>query len=727
MRSAATLLLLAALLSAPAGPALSYTLQLNASAAVQFRWPTRTIPFALSTSLNNPPPNVRATGEEVVAAARRALARWAEAADVEFVITTSSLQAVSPVGSPDGVNLITVSQTPGIAFNDPNQTGGVRVFTDGAGNITEADIAVNPGAPFSTDGSFVPFASDSTFEGSGDTFDLESTFLHEIGHALGLEHSGIVGSVMQPRQARNGTYGLPALQRRSLASDDRAGARAIYGPAAGLGELRGTIRNAGGGPVFGAHVWAEEISTGRAVAGNVTLQNGSYQIRALPPGDYRLVVEPLNGPVFASQVASRTRPGGSPGAYAGLQDGQAVQRTSDGSTATVVADSVTNFDVSLEGLQAILNPAFVGTRDDLGSSLSQVSLPVAPGSTVNVLVGGENVHTVEADGVQINSPYFTINRASFLKLNFGNVQVLSFDVSVSALAAPGDYSVRLAAAASGEVAYLSGALTVEPPNAVPAGTNLLDGTAFFVAQHYRDFLSREPDPAGLAFWSNEVEGCGSNLQCREVKRINVSAAFFLSIEFQETGYFVYRVYQAAFGDLPGRPVPVRAQQFFPAAQQIGRGVVVGVGDWQARLEANKRQFLLGLVGSAEFLARHPPTESPAQFVDSLNANAGGVLSQAERDQLVAELSANNTAAGRADVLRRVADDEDLVRQEFNEAFVLMQYFGYLRRNPDDFPDSDFAGFNFWLAKLEQFGGNFLAAEMVKAFLESVEYRERFGQ
>jgi hypothetical protein len=112
-----------------------------------------------------------------------------------------------------------------------------------------------------------------------------------------------------------------------------------------------------------------------------------------------------------------------------------------------------------------------------------------------------------------------------------------------------------------------------------------------------------------------------------------------------------------------------------------------------------------------------------QFVDTLNSNAGGVLSQSERDQLVSELASG--AKSRAQVLRSVAENADLARNEFNKAFVLMQYFGYLRRNPNDPPDSGFAGYNFWLNKLDQFNGNFVQAEMVKAFISSIEYRSRF--
>jgi hypothetical protein len=87
------------------------------------------------------------------------------------------------------------------------------------------------------------------------------------------------------------------------------------------------------------------------------------------------------------------------------------------------------------------------------------------------------------------------------------------------------------------------------------GPNPLDGAVFFVRQHYLDFLNREPDPSGFAFWTNQINSCGADAQCVEIKRINVSGAFFLSIEFQETGYLVYRMRKTSFGDLPGMPVP----------------------------------------------------------------------------------------------------------------------------------------------------------------------------
>jgi len=111
----------------------------------------------------------------------------------------------------------------------------------------------------------------------------------------------------------------------------------------------------------------------------------------------------------------------------------------------------------------------------------------------------------------------------------------------------------------------------------------------------------------------------------------------------------------------------------------------------------------------------------------LDTNDGGVLSASEKASLVTLLNGNPTSDSlRAQVLRAVAEDQTLKDGETNRAFVLMQYFGYMRRNPFDAPDADFAGYNFWLGKLNLFNGNFINAEMVKAFIQSGEYRQRFA-
>jgi len=276
-------------------------------------------------------------------------------------------------------------------------------------------------------------------------------------------------------------------------------------------------------------------------------------------------------------------------------------------------------------------------------------------------------------------------------------------------------------------------LTAEPQT--PVNANPIDTAEYFVRQHYLDFLGREPDHGGLNFWSDQIISCGSDPGCHERRRINVSAAYFLSIEFQHTGYLVERLYKTAYGDVMATstldgahqlPVPVvRYNEFLPDSQQIGQGVVVTRSGWEQVLENNKVNFIAGFAGRSRFTAAFPQSMSAEQFVATLNSNAGDVLSISERNQLVTDLT--SSAKTRAQVLRAVADDSDLIAAEKSRAFVLMQYFAYMRRNPNDPPElaPDYTGYEFWLRKLNQFGGNFEQAEMVKAFITSGEYRGRF--
>ncbi|HJZ80920.1 MAG TPA: PQQ-dependent sugar dehydrogenase, partial [Pyrinomonadaceae bacterium] len=296
------------------------------------------------------------------------------------------------------------------------------------------------------------------------------------------------------------------------------------------------------------------------------------------------------------------------------------------------------------------------------------------------------------------------------------------------------FSISLSNPSGAILGSPSSAIVTIADNETTTGTNPIDSVDFFVHQHYIDFLGREPDASGFQFWQNQILSCGADPQCLEVKRINVSASFFLSIEFQETGVFAERAYKAAYGSGTGTStlggvhqiaVPIiRLNEFLPDSQMIAQGLIVGQGNWQQKLDDNKNGFTADFVQRSRFLAEFPLTMTAAQFVDKLNANAGNPLSTAERNQLVSDLS--NNVKTRAQVLRAVVEDTDFVNSEFNRAFVLMEYFGYLRRNPNDPQDTDYTGYDFWLTKLNQFNGNYLNAEMVKAFLSSIEYRQRFG-
>ncbi|HJZ80507.1 MAG TPA: Calx-beta domain-containing protein, partial [Pyrinomonadaceae bacterium] len=272
----------------------------------------------------------------------------------------------------------------------------------------------------------------------------------------------------------------------------------------------------------------------------------------------------------------------------------------------------------------------------------------------------------------------------------------------------------------GNATFLGGVrettVTVLDRDISPRPKSPIDDTAYFVRQHYVDFLNREPDPEGLSFWISEIESCGSDIRCRELKQINVSAAFYLSIEFQETGFFAYR-----FNLL--NPYNVNDTGFLTIVremQEIGQGVIVGQTGWQAQLNANKLAFVQQYYDDDRLALSFGRTD--AEYVDLLlqyvNLYSGVTLSPAKRDALVAGLATGNET--RPQVFIDVTDDKQFKAALFNQVFVLMEYYGYLRRDPDQL------GYNFWLEKLNKFHGNYIDAEMVKAFLTSIEYRARFG-
>jgi hypothetical protein len=250
----------------------------------------------------------------------------------------------------------------------------------------------------------------------------------------------------------------------------------------------------------------------------------------------------------------------------------------------------------------------------------------------------------------------------------------------------------------------------------PISGNDIDDSRYFVEQHYRDFFDREADDNGLDFWEHQISNCGDDSGCRERARINTSGAFFLSIEFQDTGYLLYRFNKVSFGTMP------RRNDFIIEMQAIAQGVVVGQVGWQQKLEDNKRLAAERWASRADFRARYD-SKSNRQFVTELFLNAGITSADQLRESLISRL--DSALETRGSVLRQVSENDDFSNRERNPAFVLMQYFGYLHRNPDEGPDHDLSGFNFWLRKLDDSGGDFRRAEMVRAFLVAGEYRDRF--
>jgi hypothetical protein len=431
-------------------PLRAYTLEYrDSSGIVARRWLVRPIMVTFSTSLNSPPPNIK-SGSDVIGAARRALDRWASVANIQFFETRSTTQTISSPNAGDGVNLISVSTENAAAFGTSETPARTRVFHDSGGAVIEADIALNPTQTFSTDGTF-------------GTYDLESTFTHEVGHLLGLEHSAIIGATMQPRQAKNGVYGLPAFTQRTLSEDDKAGARALYGSPIGMGSISGRlIANGPAGQsqaIFGGHIFAEDVMTGRVVAGSVTLASGDFHLSAIAPGQYRLMGQSLDGPVTAADIASAG------GSYSGLAETRPAFRSfaGDGTGAsqsvTLSAQGATSLGfIRLSTPPPTLQPRVIG----MNGELSTAALPLEPGETVTIYVGGDGLDQILANGISVSSPFISVNPASLSAEEFDTpYPVISFEITVAPNTPPGEYSIRLQSP-DGELAYLAGALTIDP-------------------------------------------------------------------------------------------------------------------------------------------------------------------------------------------------------------------------------------------------------------------------
>ena len=261
-----------------------------------------------------------------------------------------------------------------------------------------------------------------------------------------------------------------------------------------------------------------------------------------------------------------------------------------------------------------------------------------------------------------------------------------------------------------------GNLKVKPLRMRP-GTNppvaiTIDDADFFVFQQYIDFLRRFPEQAGLQFYMNILNGCNNDANCLKYSKVEVSANFFRSPEFQIKGVFVHDFYAVSYGSRISAPV-VEQPTYSAFTQDLQ--AVTGAND--ADTEAKKVAFANAWVLRAEFVARYgPPIVNPtlthAQFVDNLSQTAGVTL--ANRNTLVNELNAGTKT--RAQALRAIVESPEVVTKFYKPAWVYMQYAGYLRRDPD------LGGFNF---HINRFNLTNDPHTMVDGFLFSPEYRDRF--
>jgi hypothetical protein len=243
--------------------------------------------------------------------------------------------------------------------------------------------------------------------------------------------------------------------------------------------------------------------------------------------------------------------------------------------------------------------------------------------------------------------------------------------------------------------------------AIPT-TNVIDNADFFVRQHYRDFLGREPEAGGQAYWVDQITQCGTDATCLRNKRIDVSAAFFIEQEFQRTGSFIYRMYKGGVGRRPT----------FAEFQSDRTQIVEG-----PNLEQMKQAYALAFVQRVEFINKYAGRDTAAAFVDALIASIqqnSGVDLTNQRSALITRYNTGGDQnQSRAFALREAIEQPAFVNGEYNSAFVVMQYFGYLGRDPEQ------GGYLFWLDVLNNRDPNNYRG-MVCSFITSTEYQIRFA-
>jgi hypothetical protein len=238
--------------------------------------------------------------------------------------------------------------------------------------------------------------------------------------------------------------------------------------------------------------------------------------------------------------------------------------------------------------------------------------------------------------------------------------------------------------------------------------NPIDTAEYFVRQQYLDLLGREPDQNGFAYWSNQLNQCGADGECIRTRRIGIASAFFIEREFQDTGSYIYDLYKGSLGRRP------TYDEYSVDRQQVIGGPA---------LDAEKTALAEGFVQRAEFVSKYESATGADTFVDALlrsvQETSGVNLSSQRTNYVTAYNSSNSVVASRALVVRALADEGAFKQAEYNAAFVLAEYFGYLRRNPDQ------RGYEFWLNVLNNGDpGNYRG--MVCAFINTAEYQRRFS-
>ncbi|HSI87817.1 MAG TPA: matrixin family metalloprotease [Pyrinomonadaceae bacterium] len=410
LRLLKTVLITAAVVSLAAGGVIAGTVS-GAEKETSLRWPSSTIKVTISSSFYRSAANIL-PGSDIDGALTRSFSRWESAAGIRFELTRADDADVSPAGrAGDGRSIVTASGSAEnmLLFSDglEDSPAATRLFYDKSGNITEADIALNPMQRFSTGG-------------EAGTYDLESVLTHEVGHMLGLDHSPVLGALMYEHQAQNGIFGASFRKPVELSEADETALRAIYGPGEFDIECCSELDLQIGAP--DSIVWGEV--NGRVTAVATSDDQGDARFRGLLPGLYSFYSRSGNGAV----------------------------------------DSLGTVDLAVGDVRSFnARPLRQGSRvslDHVGLSgrLYQMPVALAAGRVHTVYLGGQGLAPSTAIGT--NAAGIQFDMSSFRLHDYGpGISVISVNVFIPADLPAGAYSIW-AADAAGRRSYAVGAFSI---------------------------------------------------------------------------------------------------------------------------------------------------------------------------------------------------------------------------------------------------------------------------
>ena len=500
---------------------------------------------------------------------------------------------------------------------------------------------------------------------------------HELGHALGLPHPPGCdnGNCAGGQYAYNSLMYIGYLYYPNTYLLDENKALLLAGGFFNVltYDLAGLTTNSDNTPLAGVTITINETH-----ASVISDANGSFKFTGLPSGGnytvsvakagYRFTppsavfnnldqnqtanfIGLIDAPAFQFSVASY---------QVGEADGRvAVQVTRTDSAAEAVVDYSTSDNSGLNACNSVTG--FASSRCDYATTVG--TLRFAVGETSRSI----SVPLVD-DGLAEGAERMTISLSNPVAAGSGTITTATITIT---------------------------------DNDATTGANPIDQTPFFVRQHYIDFLGREPEPAGLQGWQNVLNNCGVTI-AQPCDRIEVSAGFFRSEEFQSRSYFIYRFYS-----MVGR-IPHYAE-FIPDFARVSGFLSA------QQLEANKVAFVEEFMARSEFRNRYDSTiNNPAGYVQALLQTVG-LPEHPGKGFWIAELTAQRMT--RAQVLRSLVESGEVYSKYYNEAFVIMQYFGFLRRSAD-------GSYVNWIQTMKDTGGDYRI--MINGFLNSAEYRQRFG-